>query len=532
MKKLFLSLLLGMFLLFPTEINANWKKLNFGGSTPNALDEQSAAGTESADFSCEDASLIVVKTEYSAADVTAPLWIILKDHNNDTGRIYSAKFTPTNTGENEDIQESGFFHGETKYFPTYRAKNYRIVLAEAPSNSGTVSVWSTAVSHPGSTELPINQTTLTELQTVRVLDSGNSTTTVLEADEVYSGEWKNVLGYASVSVEISSDQASATNGFAVQTSDDGSTVRHSHIHTLVANVNHHFVYTLTGNYYRVKYTNGGTLQTSFFLNSILSKADLSHQHTHGVEFVVDADHPADLVRSVITAKRADDAYANIRSTNGDNLKISLEELETGISSNANSQLNVTQFDSSGNELFDQVAKPGHVILSNGTINNIIDPTGALVTIELPHQKIHNEDRFYHKDFVDLATTASRTFAVTIPNTSLRGHFTFEIDNENESTVFILEDSTINTNGTLITLLNRDRNSANTTTIGLFHTPLGFSGGTTIFNSRKGSGNQIGSSFREINELIMKQGVKYLISIQNNGGGNGLADWLFDFYEVP
>ncbi len=124
----------------------SWKFLNFGGVAPNALDEKSVAGTESADILVNEGEIIVVKTEYSANNVTAELKVVLKDFNDDVGRLYSTKFTPVNTAENDDIQETGFFHGETKAFPAYRAKSFRIVLVSAPTNSGTVSVWATTIS--------------------------------------------------------------------------------------------------------------------------------------------------------------------------------------------------------------------------------------------------------------------------------------------------------------------------------------------------------------------------------------------------
>lgn len=56
------------------------------------------------------------------------------------------------------------------------------------------------------------------------------------------------------------------------------------------------------------------------------------------------------VVSRIQALKPDGTITDIDATNGGNLKISVEELESGISVNANSQLKVTQFDSSGNEI--------------------------------------------------------------------------------------------------------------------------------------------------------------------------------------
>lgn len=123
----------------------DWDKLDFGGATPNALNSVSTPGSESGDIDCLGLSTILLAIEYSASSVTAPFWIVLMDANGTVGRIYSIKVTPANTGEQDDIRETGYYHGEGVILPTYGATNFRVVLAEAPSNSGSVSVWAKAV---------------------------------------------------------------------------------------------------------------------------------------------------------------------------------------------------------------------------------------------------------------------------------------------------------------------------------------------------------------------------------------------------
>ncbi len=124
----------------------DWDALDFGGAAPNALDSVNVAGSESGDILCEGKSLIQVTIEYSANDVTAPFWIVRKDHNGTVvGRQYPVKLTPANTGEQDDIRETGYFHGEGIDMDVGGAKNFRVVLADTPSNSGSVSVWAKAV---------------------------------------------------------------------------------------------------------------------------------------------------------------------------------------------------------------------------------------------------------------------------------------------------------------------------------------------------------------------------------------------------
>ena len=186
---------------------------------------------------------------------------------------------------------------------------------------------------------------------LRFVDSANSTTSNLNVDAFFPGAWVDTEDYSTAVIHILTDQDSAVNGVEVQCGTDGVNPSHIHQYSAVANTPNgmHIVATLTGGYYRVKYTNGGVQQTSFNLSSTLSK-DSSSVHSHPVEFPFDGNHVVTIGRVVLAAKNPGGVYGNINRTTGGNLKISLEELESGISSNSNTQLNVTPFNTSGVEL--------------------------------------------------------------------------------------------------------------------------------------------------------------------------------------
>lgn len=182
------------------------------------------------------------------------------------------------------------------------------------------------------TELRRLKDLFTELQTVRIADAGNSTIDNLGNGEVFTGAWLDALGYASAIIHIFADKDSATNGFQFQTSTDGINATHIHEFTVPANIPNgtHYVFTITARYYRVVYTNGTIPQTNFNISTTPSKIDITHSHTHPIEFPINGNHETQLVRSILTAKKPNDNYANIQATAGENLKISLEELETEV----------------------------------------------------------------------------------------------------------------------------------------------------------------------------------------------------------
>lgn len=123
----------------------DWDSLDFGGATPNAINSSQTSGAESSDIDCEGKSTIILKIEYSANNVTAPIRIILKGANANVGRAYSEQITPANTTENDEILETGYYHGEAVVVPAYGAKTFVVVLVGTPTNSGYISVWGKGV---------------------------------------------------------------------------------------------------------------------------------------------------------------------------------------------------------------------------------------------------------------------------------------------------------------------------------------------------------------------------------------------------
>lgn len=99
-------------------------------------------------------------------------------------------------------------------------------------------------------------------------DAGNSTTTPLGAGAVYTGGYEDVSNYRVVSLSVNASHASAVGGLVVQWSSDGTNLDYSEAYTISAGIGWSRNLEVHANFYRVVYTNGGTLQTSFRLKSI------------------------------------------------------------------------------------------------------------------------------------------------------------------------------------------------------------------------------------------------------------------------
>lgn len=127
----------------------------------------------------------------------------------------------------------------------------------------------------------------------------NSTAEVLEADEVYEGEWQNTLEYGTIVVAIRVSHDSAINGLEIQWSANGVDVIQDDVFTLSASAGKVFTFGPANKYFRIRYTNGDTLQTLFNLQTILRRTYFKPSSHRIQDSIIDEDD-AELVKSVIT----------------------------------------------------------------------------------------------------------------------------------------------------------------------------------------------------------------------------------------
>lgn len=339
----------------------------------------------------------------------------------------------------------------------------------------------------------------------------NTTTTILNAGQAFTGGWQEHLNYQEINISIDTDQDSAVNGLVIQWSADGTTVADSDMFNVYANAGTNYTPNPAFMYVRVVYTNGAVDQTRFNLMTILRKS-VTGGSFHRVDSTLRDDSDGRLTLSIPKLRTAQDTYISGSATNSGNYKISLEELESGVSSNSNSQLNTTLFASDGNELcLDEI-------------------TGAICSVDYSHHEIHFGNHFYHKDWTDLANGATYDILVSVADSTKWPHFLFILDAEAEFNMILYAGVTTSNDGTALLANNRNGNSATTNDLLIYHTPTITNLGTQIARYKGGSGKQIGGSVRANNEQILTQNTKFLARIHNDTTSNNWVDFLLDWYE--
>jgi hypothetical protein len=153
------------------------------------------------------------------------------------------------------------------------------------------------------------------------LDTNNTTTTPLGIGGVYTGTGTDISRYSGIGLNVTSDQASATNGLCVFFSKDGSTWFCGEEYTVGANSQKFFTPPTQSKYYRIQYTNGAVAQTTFDLHVMLRKSPFKWS-SHNISDPISSDDDAELVKSVLTGEDPTGIFNTVSTTVDGDLKIS------------------------------------------------------------------------------------------------------------------------------------------------------------------------------------------------------------------
>ncbi len=161
-----------------------------------------------------------------------------------------------------------------------------------------------------------------------VVSTNNSTTSTLGISGVYTGTGDDVAAYASVSVMLDASHDSATDGMTFQFSTDNTNWDDTYPFTYTAaDGARRFQFPVTGQYFRIVYTNGGTGQTHFRVQTILHGQSIQST-IHRMSSNVDPDRSAQLVKSCILAQQVGTGdFIPVQSTAAGNFKIAIEEYD-------------------------------------------------------------------------------------------------------------------------------------------------------------------------------------------------------------
>jgi hypothetical protein len=298
----------------------------------------------------------------------------------------------------------------------------------------------------------------------------NSTTTVLDPAgvNVFTGTGEDVKDYKSIGISIIASHDSATNGLTFQFSSDNTNWDKVHSFTYTGGTGKFFNMPVESRYFRIVYTNGGTLQTYFRLQTIYH-ATMTKESTLRLSEDIDAETAAQLGRTVMAGK------------------------------------------------------------INGVYRNVVldESTGVLPMITYEHHEIHSGSHFEYTEVTDLAINNVWDIQITTPDTTKWSHFVISFNTENETEWWFWENVTITTPGTAITEINSNRNSvtaATTTLASITNTSLANANADTAVASATllkhgiSGAVRVGGSASARQEIILKQDEDYSLRFDASVAG--------------
>jgi len=147
--------------------------------------------------------------------------------------------------------------------------------------------------------------------------------------------------YGIIICSVYSDVASATDGLCIEFSSDGVNWYWSDDYTIAAFTGKTFSIQTQARFMRVCYTNGGTDQGVFALETTLKPMYIKPS-SHRVADAISGQDDAELIKAVITGENPTGNFINFQATKAGNFKVSLEEYGDTPSIDAFDRLRVSE----------------------------------------------------------------------------------------------------------------------------------------------------------------------------------------------
>lgn len=169
------------------------------------------------------------------------------------------------------------------------------IRATALPVSGTVSANATLSAETTKVIGTVNIATAQSINATSqsLVSSANSSTAALGIGAVFTGTSEQVQDYATIQVNIFSDQASAALGLSVQQSSNGTNWDITDTYTIPASTGKIYSFVPAARFYRIVYTNGAVAQTAFRLQTIFHY-NYSKGSTHSLAETITTQNDAEL----------------------------------------------------------------------------------------------------------------------------------------------------------------------------------------------------------------------------------------------
>ena len=164
--------------------------------------------------------------------------------------------------------------------------------------------------------------------------------------------------------------------------------------------------------------------------------------------------------------------------------------------------------------------------SSGT-EKLLGEHGESVTILYEHNQTHLGENYLLSSYVTITASNNYDFLITTPTTTeIHLHYDLDVDAEAYSTLYEGPNAS---GGTAATPINRNRTSANTTSLTITTLPTVTTTGTQLRAAALSTTKKVGGDL-ETDEFILQANTKYLLRIIAGAGSAVVLNYDIHYYE--
>ena len=156
-------------------------------------------------------------------------------------------------------------------------------------------------------------------------------------------------------------------------------------------------------------------------------------------------------------------------------------------------------------------------------------TGAKKVIDIEHHEIHEGHHYFLDGSKSFTNAEVFDFTVVTPNSSKWLHMVFQIEGTGGVILEIKEGAATDVAGTVVTPINNDRNSSNTSDSVVRTGDTFTSEGTTLYTQQTGANQKAGAISRN-REIILKQNTTYIFRLTNATALANQITYAAEWYE--
>lgn len=167
--------------------------------------------------------------------------------------------------------------------------------------------------------------------------------------------------------------------------------------------------------------------------------------------------------------------------------------------------------------------------SGASADGIDGSTNTLQNIEYEHHAIHAGNHYFITDYDSFSNGEVMDFTFVTPDSTKEAHFVFSVSGTYAVSVEALVGAVVNVAGTVVTPVNNNGNSSNTSVMTVRTGDTFTSEGVSKLRSYAGA-NKAAGTVERTREIVLARNTVYILRVTNESTSANTITWDANWYE--